>query len=51
VSSELKMVLVTFTLITIGILAFIWGSNLPNCYEIEYQNLSGTHHMTVCEDK
>jgi hypothetical protein len=50
-SSELKMVLITFTAITVGILAFIWGNNLPNCYEIEYQDLQGTHHTTVCENK
>jgi hypothetical protein len=50
-SSELKMVIITFTAITIGLLAFIWGNNLPKCSDVEYQDLYGTHHMQVCEDK
>jgi len=50
-SSELKMLVITFTAIIIGILVFIWSSSLSNCYEIEYQNLQGTQHMIVCEDK
>lgn len=50
-SSELKMVLITFIAITVGILAFIWGNNLPECHEVKYQDLSGTHSKTECHTK
>lgn len=47
-TKELKMVLITLMLITIGIIALWWSQR--NCYQIEYQDLNGSHWLNVCED-
>jgi nitrogen fixation-related uncharacterized protein len=48
-SKELRMLFVALFFIFIGIVALWWQSR--NCYQIEYQDLSGSHSTTVCEGK
>ena len=47
-SSEMKLLLLTIMLIAVGIVAF-WYS-LRNCHQVEYQDLSGSHFVNVCEE-
>jgi len=46
-SSELKMLLLTIMLIGVGVLALLISQR--NCYQVEYQDLNGSHFTTVCE--
>ena len=46
---KLVLLLVAFVLVMVGAL-FYWKS-LPTCHQEEYQDLNGTHQITVCEDK
>ena len=48
-SKELKMLLIAFALMLVGIVV-IWYENL-GCYQVEYQDLQGSHYTTVCEGK
>jgi hypothetical protein len=47
VSSELKILLFTIMLISIGITALIFS--LQNCETVEYQDLNGSHFIQVCK--
>lgn len=47
-SKELKMLLIPIMLVVVGIIAF-WYSQ-RNCYQIEYQDLNGSHTTTVCDE-
>jgi len=47
VSKELKLLIVSLLLI-LGSIVFFWWQN-QGCYQIEYQDLTGSHTTTVCE--
>jgi flagellar biosynthesis/type III secretory pathway M-ring protein FliF/YscJ len=49
VSKELKMLLIAFLLILVGIVV-IWWEN-QNCYQVEYQDLQGSHTVQVCDQE
>ena len=46
---ELKMLLIAFMLLIVGIVAFWYQQQ--GCYQVEYQDLNGSHFTTVCEGK
>lgn len=48
-NNELKMLLIAFMLMVVGIIVFCYQQQ--GCYQVEYQDLSGSHTTTVCEGK
>ena len=48
-SKELKMLLIAFMLVIVGIVVFSYQQQ--GCYQVEYQDLNGSHTTTVCEGK
>jgi len=48
-NQELKMLLIAFMLLIVGIVVFWYQQQ--GCYQVEYQDLNGSHYMTVCEGK
>jgi hypothetical protein len=48
VNKDLKMLLISLGLL-IGTVVYMYVSQHYRCSTIEYQDLSGTHSMDVCE--
>lgn len=48
-NKELKMLLIAFMLLVVVIVVFWYQQQ--GCYQVEYQDLSGSHTTTVCEGK
>ena len=46
-NKELKLLLVAFGLILISIIVFWYEQQ--GCHQVEYQDLDGSHTVTVCE--
>lgn len=49
VNKNLLLLLISFLLVVVGIWLAVMSN--PDCELIEYQNLSGTHYMSVCKGK
>ena len=49
VNKNLLRLAVAIVLVAIGVWMLIMSN--PDCELIEYQNLSGTHYMSVCKGK
>jgi hypothetical protein len=47
VNKELKLLLIAFALLLLGIAAMFW--QYRGCETVEYQDLNGSHFMQVCE--
>jgi len=48
-NNELKMLLIAFMLLIVGIVVFWYQQQ--GCHQVEYQDLNGSHFMQVCEGK
>ena len=46
-NKELKLLLITLGLILVSILVFWYQQQ--GCYQVEYQDVDGSHYTTVCE--
>jgi len=46
-NKELKLLLITLGLMLVGIVWFWYQQQ--GCYQVEYQDLNGSHYTTVCE--
>jgi hypothetical protein len=46
-SDELRLLLISILLLVLGFVALTWQTK--ECYQLEYQNLTGTHFKQVCE--
>lgn len=46
-SDELRLLLISVLLLILGFVALTWQTK--ECYQLEYQNLSGTHFKQVCK--
>jgi hypothetical protein len=46
-SDELRLLLVSILLFMLGFVALTWQTK--ECYQLEYQNLSGTHFKQICK--
>ena len=47
-NKELKLLIISLILLIIGI-GYIYMSQHQKCYEVGYQDLSGSHSKTICE--
>jgi len=46
-SDELRLLLISILLLTVGFVVLTWQTK--ECYQLQYQNLTGTHFKQVCK--